>query len=249
MPRFSFILIVLMLAGIGSGFAQDDHPVNGLVSGLNDSTLSGAHIINMNLEIGTTTDDSGHFILRIRPGDSVFISHIGFCPRIITWKDGQQKNNFKVYLVPQTTELAGVTIYALPSDFLGFKREFINIKLPPEVITKFHIPAPGPVQLNSGGFGVSFSGPIQALYDTFSKEARQKKTLMKLLATDRLELIRNTRINDQTIKMLTGLTDAETIERFMKFCQIDDSQILAYNDYALYLAILDCYRSFSANKY
>lgn len=257
MPRFFLLLVVLVIADISAGIAQHEHPnrgilpepITGLVSTLNDSALSGAHIINMNLEIGTISDDSGHFILPIRPGDSVFASHIGFFPRIVTLKDRQQINGLVVYLLPQTTELSGVTIYALPSTYLGFKRAFINIKLPTEVIVKHHIPPPGPTPLNNGGFGISFSGPIQALYDAFSKEARQKKALSKLLATDHSEKIRNSRINDQTIKMLTGITDAETIERFRRFCQIDNNQITSCNDYELFLAILDCYRFFRANNY
>ncbi|PKP23973.1 MAG: hypothetical protein CVU06_05710, partial [Bacteroidetes bacterium HGW-Bacteroidetes-22] len=88
------------------------------------------------------------------------------------------------------------------------------------------------------------SGPIQSLYDAYSKEGRQKRKLKELLTIDELEMIRLKRYNPQVVMMLTGITDAESIRRFMQFCYISNYQLLKSNDYELYVTILNCYREF-----
>lgn len=242
-----FILFCSLVPGLR---AQDAGILKGRVTALDERVLGGAHIINLRLRTGTTSNDSGYFSIQAGQGDSLLLTYIGFTPRIveITWPVTPDTTHF--YLVETPTELKGVTVYALPPDFLSFKRAFINLKLPADSAVVFHIP---PLEFygnlpESGGFGITVAGPLQALYNAYSKEGRQKAKMKQLLAGERMEALREKRYNRQVITMLTGLTDAESIQRFMEYCQISNTQLLTLNDYDLYLAILDCFQSFDRNN-
>lgn len=245
MSRNYLLLVSFILCNLIAGYSQEIKPISGRIAALDETFLAGAHVINLNLRLGTTTNDSGYFELPAKPGDSLFLSFIGYSPRLLVIPDSPGESDMLLYLVPLSVDLKGVTVYALPKSFLEFKRLFSNLKLPADSTHTFHIPPLDFIgQIPSGGFGITISGPLQALYDLYSKEGRQKQKLKELISHDELEAIRTARYNPQVVMMLTGLTDAESIKRFMQFCYISNYQLLRSNDYELYVTILNCYKEF-----
>ncbi|PKP16431.1 MAG: hypothetical protein CVU06_14665, partial [Bacteroidetes bacterium HGW-Bacteroidetes-22] len=143
MHRYTLLLLFTLSFKLIIGYSQETTPVKGSITGLDETILAGAHVINMDLRLGTTTNDSGCFEIIAKPGDSIFISHIGYSPRLIIMDDSPNVSDFHIYLVPLSTELKGITVYALPENFLDFKRLFSNLKLPADSSLTVHIPPLG----------------------------------------------------------------------------------------------------------
>lgn len=218
--------------------AQNLQKVEGSVLSLNEEYIAGAHVINLTLQLGTTTNDTGVFYINAYRGDSLLITHIGYHPRIFVLNDSMIPASGRFYLVNKVIELEGVQVYALPSDFLMFKKEFANLKLPPDSTRTVHVDLPEINRPISSGFAIK--GPFQALYDAFSHEARQKKKLKQLLNNDYMERLRQKRLNYSVLSMITGISDVESINRFLNFCQVPDQLLLTASDYCLYLWVIEC---------
>lgn len=222
--------------------AQTLPEISAKVLTLGDVELPQAHVINLTRQFGTTTNDTGFFRIGAKAGDSLLITYVGFFPKIVVISNQQGDGIDSIYLMRQSTELEGISIVSMPVDFLSFKRAFSNLRLPADTLQTIHfemMKMPASVQP-----GLTLKGPFQALYDAYSKEARQKRKLHQLMTIETIERIRERRINNHIIKMLTGLTDAESILRFSRFCHVPDHLVITSNDYDLYLWLLSCYNQY-----
>lgn len=77
-----------------------------------DSTqfVSGIHVINLNAEIGTTTNKDGSFEISAKPMDSIFFSSIQFEPKTVIVKSEDLEKGLKVNLREKFNELAEVQL-------------------------------------------------------------------------------------------------------------------------------------------
>lgn len=226
-------------------------PVEIRILALENRPLSYAHIIITNRHLGTITDTSGIAKLHLYSGDTLFISHLGYLDREYLFTSSQISNaSLEIRLIPKVIEISGISVHVLPATYKGFKEAVANLKLDKEPeIADMNFPfisqfVPGP----SSGFGITAMGPVQILYNLFSKEVKSKKKLKTLIAADKKRYQVQNIYNQELITQLTGISDKMTIDRFIKFCALSDDFILNSVDYDLYLAILDCYQLFKTNE-
>ncbi len=243
-------LLVLLICLPWQLLAQDKDVmfIEGHLYSLEHKALAYAHIIIPNQHIGTISDTSGKFVLPLKYGDTIMISHMGYMTRFIYFTKNTYiyNNTLEIILLPNTFELKEVVIRPFPKDWDEFKEVFTNLKLQDEPQVNMDMAKMGVRQYvrPENGFGVTAMGPVQAIYNLFSKDAKKQELLAKLKQNDKVEKRARVRYNEQLISRLTGISDKETIIRFMKYCKLDNTYILALSDYELYLAILDCYKSF-----
>jgi hypothetical protein len=89
-------------------------------------------------------------------------------------------------------------------------------------------------------FTLSIPGPFSLLYSTFSKEAKTRRELEKIILREKVE----ERYNADLISHITGLTDMQTINKMIDFCGLKPDFMFGSTDYELYSAILNCYNEF-----
>jgi hypothetical protein len=180
------------------------------------------------------------------------ISHMGYMTRFIYFTENTYiyNNTIEIILLPQSFELKEVVITPFPKTWDEFKDAFVNLKLEDEPKPTLDLASLGIKHYvrPEDGFGVTAMGPVQALYNIFSKDVKSRKKLAELKQKDKLEKKSRFRYNEQLISRLTGIQDAELLKQFMLYCNIKDDFVIATSDYDLYLAILDCYRNFAHER-
>lgn len=97
-------IIIYFFLGIFSisAFAQQNTTGKVLDSG-NDAPLIGVNIAKKNSSSGTSSDANGNFSIRTMVGDVLVFNYMGYETHEITIEEG--KNNYTIYLVPQTINL------------------------------------------------------------------------------------------------------------------------------------------------
>lgn len=246
----SILLMLLPLVFV----AQDKNVriIKGHLSNLDNRPLVYAHVIVPNQHIGTISDTNGNFALPLIYGDTLMISHMGYMTRFIYFTENTYiyNNTIEIILLPQSFELKEVVITPFPKTWDEFKEAFVNLKLEDEPKPTLDLASLGIKHYvrPEDGFGVTAMGPVQALYNIFSKEVKSKKKLAELKQRDKLEKKSRFRYNEQLISRLTGIQDDDMLKQFMRYCNIKDDFVIASSDYDLYLAILDCYRHFTLDN-
>ncbi|MDO9510193.1 MAG: hypothetical protein Q7J34_00410 [Bacteroidales bacterium] len=226
-------------------------PVSLKITNLDGRPLTYAHIILINKHMGTISDTSGYANVYLSIGDTLIITHLGYMKRLFYFnKSHIDQHPLQIRLIPDMIEISGITVGVLPGTYKAFKEAVANLKLPEEQKpTDLKLPWAGQFRPppESGGLGITVMGPVQALYNLFSKEAKSLRKLAKLEKEDLFKKNIQVKYNEELISHLTGITDKETIGKFMEFCDLSNSFILSACDYDLYLAILDCHRVFLQN--
>jgi hypothetical protein len=214
-----------------------------------ENYISKAHIINKNLNTGTISDDNGYYTIKCNYGDSLIISAIGF--KTVRLKI-QNNSNISVVMYPVTYTLNEVVIHPYKT-YSEFKQAFIALKLPAEEpfmdlnyknFEHFAFDSRINNDKTSSGAGVVIEGPITALYNAFSKKAKELKIYAELIEKDNYKLKLSKKYNPEIVKNITGIKSDETLVIFMKYCDIQDKFIETATEYELYLAINECYTSF-----
>jgi hypothetical protein len=248
MKKWFYLLLLLLPSVI---YAQDKNVfiIKGHLSNLDNQPLVYAHIIVPNQHIGTISDTNGNFALPLTYGDTLMISHIGYMTRFIYFTENTfvYNNTIEIILLPQAFELKEVVITPFPKNWEAFKEAFVNLKLEEEPKPSLDLASLGIKHYvrPEDGFGVSAMGPVQALYNIFSKEVKSQKKLAALKQKDKFEKKIRIRYSEQLVSRLTGITDDALLKKFMHYCNLKDDYIIASSDYDLYLAIMDCYKHFT----
>lgn len=242
----SIIIFILLAAALTTRAQEVDlFHLQGRMIDVYGEVIEYAHIINLSRSTGVISDRSGRFAIPAREGDSIMISHLTHISRFLTAeRPPDEFSVVELVLLPRVFELSELVIRPLPRTRAEFRHEFKNLRLPsppePVDIRMPHISTfvyTGPEH----GMGVVIKGPFQALYDQFSREARQRRKLESELAIEFVAREVAKRFNPQLIKRATGLHDDEAISRFMEFCNFEPSFILRVSDYELITAILICF--------
>lgn len=248
------VVIILILLLVPILLPAEEEPVKfthfeGRVVDIYQNTVGYAHIINLTRRFGVVSDRSGRFVMPVKEGDSLMITHVSHLVRFVVIDDEHidHDDTYELSMLPKVFELSEIVVRPLPRTRLEFQQEFANIDLPPPPdsveLRMPHINTmvySGPEQ----GFGIVMKGPFQTFYDLFSKDAKQMRKLEKELTAIELQEAIEKRYNHDLVYRLTSIEDEKTRERFMQFCNIPVDFILNSTEYDLCIAILRCYESF-----
>ena len=253
--KVAVIFILLLLPSL---LAAEEEPqkyvhFEGRVVDIYHNMLEYAHIINLTRRFGVVSNRSGRFIMPVKAGDSLMITHVSHLVRFVMIEQEHLDADepYELIMLPKVFELREVVIRPFPQTWQEFRHEFVNIDLPslpdsvrvrmPHINTMVYS---GPQH----GFGVVMKGPFQTFYDLFSKEAKQLRKLEKELTALQIQEEIEKRYNHDLVFRLTGIEEDSLREELMEFCNIPVGFILNSTDYDLCIAILRCYESFRVRR-
>ncbi|WP_128547442.1 carboxypeptidase-like regulatory domain-containing protein [Larkinella soli] len=243
--------LLFLLMGVGlvvPGRAQTIR--NGLVTDrVSQLPVASATIQNTTLGRATLSTETGRFRITALPNDTLLISCIGYkTERLVVPAEDQE---LIVRLVQDVKTLNEVVIKGWTES--KFKQEFMKLNLPDKPVIDIRMPVEPVIMLgNAGRIGadpvslapkISLKGPVSALYDAFSRQAKMERKLQELQkAEGRKQQYRN-RLDPVWISRITDLK-GERLAAFLKFCQLPEPFVLTSTDYDLIVAIKGCLKDF-----
>ncbi len=231
MNLFRIILLVaICTAGSLSLVAQKQFTKGVILSQVDSSIISHAHIINNNSKTGVTSNQYGKFSIPTKPNDTLLISFVGYQPLKI--KSSEVETNIYLKRALHTLESHTVLPY---KDFNEFKEAFTELKIKdtikdivnPSIMLsvaelKSYIPR-----------GMRKSGA----YGNPGKEA-----YIKLLRKDKR---RTKMFNPKVIKTITQIKSENKIRAFMDYCDFTDKFIELSSEFRLVDQIVYCFEQYN----
>lgn len=233
-------------------FSQDFVEIKGKILGGDSSKIIyGAVIFNKTRLLGTLSNRIGNFKMRVKPGDTLEISHISFYTQyiIINQPESFIENNLVIKLTFRSYELPAidVTKYRIRQKYIP----------PPTMRRTDNITYDmGTIRLGVGenyyNPNQNFSGGIPNFMPVFgvpigdwsaNRRKAQYDKIAQLEAKNIYEKRIQIRYNRELVRSLTGLKGNE-LEQFMGFCKPPEKIILGGNEYELTNAVLKCYENF-----
>jgi hypothetical protein len=232
-----WVTCLIFLSSVTSAVAQKK--LSGwVVDSLKKETIPAAHVVNKTTYKGTITDGDGFFSIKIKVGDTVVISNLGYQYYYFIYRDSTAAlSDVVVKMVEENYLLSevNVTSYKLTTN----KPKAIPLKKP-------RIPANQELRsdLSMLASDLEAGGMIYAM---FSSKAEQLAKLRQLQIEDsyRKKLERSN--NRQSVIKLTGLSVNE-LEQFMFYCKFSAVNMHSLNDYDFLRNVQACFRSYVKEK-
>jgi hypothetical protein len=177
------VLAIFLTMVSGFVFGQEFSPdslvrYTGHIFNTTDSSaVPNAHILNLTKGTGTISASDGSFELHVRNLDTLKFSCIGLQVQYYYINTNIQRPDLQIYLNQDTVLMDEVRISPLPLRRF-FKYVFLETRVPPPMEPELNL---GFMLGNDPGYvpptGIRFTGPAQALYNTFNKKARLNRKL------------------------------------------------------------------------
>jgi len=224
------ITIAIIVGFFTSAFSQEVN-VKGIVFDRDSVTsMSYAYVVNKNSTTGTLTDEKGRFSIRIKLGDTLSFSYLGYSVTKLctnTLKDSVKNSflNLKIFLKPKVNELKQVTIAT--HSFTKEEKEYYGRK----------------VDEYKRGIEMPLADPITAMYYAWSKKGKELQKLSVLYEQLLIDEVKEHRLSDQKIRELTK-NDTMNVKAFLNSCFLPDQFILNASDYELYSVVNKYYKEY-----
>jgi len=189
-----------------------------------------AYVVNKNSSAGTLSDEKGNFSIRIKMGDTLNFSYLGYSvTKLFTHllKDSVKNAslNVSIFLKSKVSELKPVLI--VDHSFTKERKESYERK-----IDEYH-----------RGLSSPLASPITAMYYAWSKKGKELQKLSVLYQQLLNDEIREHRLSPEKIRTITG-DDALDVKDFMYYCYLPDQFVVSASDYDLFVAVKNCYRQY-----
>ena len=223
-------VIILFLFSFSSVFSQDII-IQGIVYDKDSITpMPFAYVVNKNSSVGTLSDEKGNFSIRIKMGDTLSFSYLGYSVTKLfthTLKDSVKNAslNVKIFLKQKASELKSILI--VDHSFTKERKESYEQK-----IDEYH-----------RGISSPMASPISAMYYAWSKKGKELQKLSVLFQQLLNDEIREHRLSPEKVRTITG-NDTLEVKGFMYYCYLPDQFVVSASDYELFLAVKNCYRSY-----
>ncbi|MEJ2004909.1 MAG: carboxypeptidase-like regulatory domain-containing protein [Cyclobacteriaceae bacterium] len=202
------------------------------------------HIINSTSGLGTVSNTEGRFWIRMKPADTVLFSAIGYETYAFMLRPDQRSQRIRISIEMNTSTqvLKPVNVFAY-RDEESLKQAIIDMDPGPgPEDTKIAIPGVRSVPMNANP-SISMGGPISFFYNKFSRKAKADKKLQDDIASYDYRKVIKAKYNEQIVMELTGLPEDE-VEKFMKFCKIEEAFVADATEYEIAVAVNSCLTKF-----
>jgi len=223
-----------------------------VVSNIDKTPLSGAHLFNLNTVIGTIANDEGKFEITTQPNDTIYVSYLGYQSiKLKITNDLLKGNELVIELHEKTEEIKEVVV---KSHKLVGVLEIDAKNVPKDKYSRIHIV--GLPQTYEVGTRTrrNYTSPIDALfrpidfvYSMFGKKPKQLKKLKKLRNDDHLREMLEGKFNRELMMEYLDM-DAQELTELLNECNYSDYFIRSASDLQLIEAILLCYENHKAIK-
>ncbi len=216
-----------------------------------DSILMFANVYNMRTRRGTVTDKNGKFRYFAMPGDTLWISSMGYFPLHIAISDSLDKITDTFFLKARTFQIPDVEILAL-TRYEKLRYDVKTMKIPQDLQNaRDNFPV---VNQNLMAFykrdpettGLIMS-PISALYYAFSKEGKEMRKLAELKRKDAIAEQIEPHFNKEMVHRITGL-EGDELTKFMEYCNFSENFLLNAKDFYIIEIILEQFEVYSVLK-
>lgn len=240
--RKYLLLIILIVASIHVS-GQDKSVYGKVLASENNRGMSSVNITNKRTGYLVATNEKGDFYIRAQKGDSIIVTSIGYNRVGIKW-DGENREPI-IYLKQSAFMLDEIVVKdKKPENLYEEIQEFLANPNDARVIKRQIMRNMLNTNTSLGpGIGIS----IDALYDMFSKEGKNKRKLADLQFADSKKFYAELRYNKRVVAQITHMDD-ELLDEFMAFCKLPEDFILRATDYDLTYRILKCQKQFNTSK-
>jgi len=232
---FFFIFLFPLFA-----FAQEPIVLKGNVfDGVSFFPITGANIYNFNSKMFSFTDKEGKFEIMAKKGDTIIVSKPNYKQKLLVLTQPMiEKKSVEISLFFKTIILREVVVYALPSTYEKFKKDFVNVTL-----SEINKEMEGTALTKQDMINAEYSGggsqgnilrntpaasPITWLYDRFSKKKKMERLYIELVGNqkevDNLPL----KYNRELVSSITGLYGDELLN-FMTFCKFSYYDLIRWS--------------------
>jgi hypothetical protein len=244
-------------------FANERISLSGNVfDGVTFFPIANANIYNFSSKQYCFTDKVGNFDILVKEGDTLIVSKpIYKQDIIIITADIFEKKFVDIPIYYKVILLKEVNVFALPSSFDEFKKEFLNTNLSDyyKVLEGTALSKEDRIgygnnnllDLIPGEVGKAVTSPISYLYDKFSRKMKMERLYREIVdnqkEVDNLPL----KYNRDIVSSLTGLKGEELLD-FMTYCKFSYYNLIrwspeyiitqiqnTFDDYEFYKAIQD----------
>ena len=260
MQRACLVLLIVLSVSLGLK-AQDNIPnagvsVEGFITNSEGKYIENIHVVNISGNTGATSSREGQFRISASPGDTVRFSGIGYS--LYTYHVPVERLSpvipLHIVMKSDTIMITGINIYPWPSDVAAFKEAILAMddqtpKMPdlklndPRYKAAGSLPGSPPSYIPgmaNPGLTYTIPGPISALYDAFSKEAKSRRKYEELVKYDQKKVVAARRYNAEVVKLITHFTSDKEIQDFMLYCNLSVDFIISSSEYDLYKAVHEC---------
>ena len=207
------------------------------------------HIINKTLNLGTTSDDFGTFMITANVGDSIMFSSLGYERLTIAVHDSMYTNSRTIRLKPTAYILTALDV-GLFSTYERFRRDILSMEAQKAYdlafdVSRFEVFTP-PLP-NHGGINVPFAGsPVTFLYNLWSVEGKNYRQYLSVINGTAEFIIIGEKFNGFIVREMTGFENDELV-KFMSYCRFSKEYLLAANEMEIRRAIMSKYREYVNN--
>lgn len=245
-----FIIILLCLPVFTLAQVADDNTISlsGTLIDQKSEPVPYVTVTNISNQKGVVSDEEGFFYIQFDRQDTLELSAVGYKKYQIHLGDTATANNYDlvIRLSEKTYQLENVTVFAY-KDEEAFKKAILALDesdLPKQTpVVKIPGAYEGPrMEKRPGALS-----PVSFIYDRFSKRAKYERQVRKAEQEYEYQKILSKKYNRDLVGEITGLTDQD-LDKFMRYCRIEDEFIARSNEYDIILAINQCYEDFSKNQ-
>ena len=254
-----FILISLPLFIVFSSlFGQDkgESRLFGIVTDEKGKVLNNVHVIDRTTFMGATTNISGNYDIMVNENDTVLFSYLGFKSKEFIVPTLLNENSFRldIKMCTDTLLLKSAVVYPFPANAAALEKDLLTIEIPDTARkVELHLDMISiniEPDLNNYRTGeiklISFGSVVSQMYDALSHEGKMKRKYQQILEHDKIDEIAAARLTDSLIMRATGLVEKREIEALREYCDLQPVFIVDATEYELYVALLDCYKSFTS---
>lgn len=201
------------------------------------------HVVNKKAALGTVSNTEGRFWITMDKTDTLLFSAIGFETFAFTLKKEVTTDKMVVTIAMNlsTMELEPVKVFAF-RDEAALKKALINTKVPLDENQR-GIQLPGFYYGPRKEVKPSLGNPISFIASKFSKEIKEQKKLAEVEQEYEYQKVIKAKYNQHVVIKLTGMPE-DKVEKFMEFCNLENSFIGRASEYEIALAVNTCYTDF-----
>lgn len=216
--------------------AQNNNEINGKVLD-NEGFMPviNVNIVNLNNNLGTTTNQYGAYSIPAEVADSLIFSSIGYkTVTIVLTEMNFIDEQLLIKLEPAIYELTEIEIFNVPPPE-KFKQAFLALEIPDTIATiELMLPdinAAPAIGFNSesGMPTLTIPGPITYLYENFHPHQRRLKQSREKLARYYVY----DRKLAPIVRKVTALASEQEVKEFMWFCDLDKDLVERATQYEL----------------
>ncbi|UII24499.1 carboxypeptidase-like regulatory domain-containing protein [Fulvivirga maritima] len=247
MLKHLLLIIILLTTGLFA-YSQDNNiEITGkIIEAESHDAVPYVHVVNKASNKGVISNTEGRFWITMDKTDTLVFSSIGFEPYAYALRENIQTNKIEltIELNTSTMELQPVKVFAY-RDEKALKQAILNMQTPiaKDNETSVMLNTTTRPKWTKPDGGISLGGPISAIYNKVSREAKEKKKLQQYQKAYDNQLLAKEKYNKRVVIELTGLPE-DKVEDFMVYCELKENFIVNSSEYEIAVAVNQCLTKF-----